>query len=74
VVHEPVDDRGGGDVVAEDFAPRAEGLVGGDDQVARSWRRETSMNMRFAAWGSKGIHEVRGLGVKGDVSDFVADQ
>ena len=31
VVDEPVDHRGGDDVVAEDFAPGAEWLVGGDD-------------------------------------------
>jgi hypothetical protein len=29
VVDEPVDHGGGGDVFAEDLAPRAEGLVGG---------------------------------------------
>jgi hypothetical protein len=32
VVDEAVDHGGGDDVVAEDFAPAAEGLVGGDDQ------------------------------------------
>src|SRR3954451_11637919 len=31
VVDESVDHRGGGHVVAEDLAPGAEGLVGGDD-------------------------------------------
>ena len=37
VVDEPVDHRGGGDLVAEDLAPRAERLVAGDDQrLARS--------------------------------------
>lgn len=24
-------------------------------RMARSWRRQTSMNMRFAAWGSHGM-------------------
>jgi hypothetical protein len=32
VVHEPVDHGGGDDVVAEDLAPAAEGLVAGDDE------------------------------------------
>jgi hypothetical protein len=32
VVHEPVDHGCGNDVVAEDFAPAAEGFVAGDDQ------------------------------------------
>jgi hypothetical protein len=36
MVDEPVDHRGGYDVVAEDLAPAAEGLVAGDDQAARS--------------------------------------
>ena len=33
MVDEPVDHGGGDDLVAEDFAPAAERLVGGDDQA-----------------------------------------
>jgi hypothetical protein len=62
VVDEPVDHRGGGDLVAEDFTPGAERLVGGDDQAGA-----------FVAAADEHEHEVRGLGVKGDVADFVAD-
>ena len=32
MVDEPVDHRGGGDLVAEDFAPPAERVVAGDDE------------------------------------------
>ena len=60
---EPVDHRGGDHVVAEDLAPGAEGLVGGDDHrgalVARRDQAE---------------HQVGGLGVERDVADLVDDE
>ena len=56
VVDEPVDHRGGDDLVAEDLAPAGEGLVAGDDQRgALVAGTETSENIRLAAWGSKGM-------------------
>ena len=63
VVNEPVDHRGGGDVVAEDLAPGAEGLVAGDDQRGA-----------FVAAGDEHEHQVRGLRVERDVADLVDDQ
>jgi hypothetical protein len=54
VVNEPVDHRGSDDVVAQDLALTAEGLVGVTIIEARSQRRETSMNIRLAACGPRG--------------------
>ena len=42
-------------VVAEDLAPGAEGVSLVTIRLARSQRRATSMNIRFAAWGSNGM-------------------
>src|SRR5919197_3891155 len=62
VVDEPVDHRRGDDLVAEDLAPARERLVRGDDHrgplVARRDQAE---------------HQVRRLGVEGDVADLVDD-
>src|SRR4051794_170266 len=63
VVDEPVDHRGGDDVVAEDLAPAAERLVAGDDQ-ARA----------FVAARDEHEHQIRGLRVERDVADLVDDQ
>jgi hypothetical protein len=63
VVNEPVDHRGGDDVVAEDLAPARERFVGGDDQRGA-----------FVAAPDEHEHEVRGLGVERDVADLVDDQ
>src|SRR3954447_269885 len=63
VVDEPVDHRGGDDVVAEDLAPGAEGLVGGDDQ-ARA----------FVAAADEHEHQVGGVRVERDVADLVDDE
>ncbi len=60
---EPVDHRGGDDVVAEDLAPGAEGLVAGDDQRGA-----------FVAGRDEREHQVGGLGVEGDVADLVDDE
>jgi len=60
VVDQPVDHRGGGHVVAEDLAPRAEGLVAGDDQASA-----------FIAAGDEHEHQACGLGVKRDVSHLI---
>src|SRR5436305_15286882 len=60
VVNEAVDHRGGGDLVAQDLAPGAEGFVGGDDQAGA-----------FVAAGDEHEHQVRGVGVERDVSDLV---
>ena len=54
VVDEPIDHRGGNDVVAEDLAP-ANCLLLVTIIDARSYREETSANIRFAAWGSNGM-------------------
>jgi hypothetical protein len=62
VVDEAVDHRGGDDVVAEDLAPAAERLVGGDDHRGA-----------FVAAGDEREHQVRGLRIERDVADFVAD-
>ena len=53
----------GGGFVAEDLAPAAEGLVGGDDQAGA-----------FVAAGDEHEHEVGGVRVEGDVADLVDDQ
>jgi len=63
VVDEPVDHRGGDDVVAEDFAPATERFVGGDDQGGA-----------FVAGGDELEEQVGGLGFEGDVADLVDDQ
>ena len=60
---EPVDHRDGGDLVAEDLAPGAEGLVAGDDQRGA-----------FVARRDEAEHQVGGFGVERDVADFVDDQ
>ena len=60
---EPVDHGGGGDLVAEDFAPGAEGLVGGDDERGA-----------LVAAADEHEHQVGGVRVKWDVSDLVDDQ
>ena len=52
---EAVDHRDGDGVVAEDLAPGGEGLVAGDDQACALVAAATSMNIRFAAWGSNGM-------------------
>nr|WP_307849609.1 hypothetical protein [Qaidamihabitans albus] len=54
MVDEAVDHGGGNDVIAEDLAPAAEGLVAGDDQ------RGT-----FVATGHELEEQVRGLGFEG---------
>jgi hypothetical protein len=63
VVHEPVDRGGGDDVVAEHFAPAAEGLVAGDDQGGA-----------FVAGGHQLEDQVGGFGFEGDVADLVDDE
>ena len=63
VVDEPVDHGGGDDVVAEDFAPAAEGLVAGDDQAGA-----------FVAGGDELEEQVRGFGFERDVADLVDDE
>ena len=60
VVDQAVDHCGGHDVVAEDLAPAAEGLVGGDDQTGS-----------FVAAGDELEEEVGGLGFEGDVAALV---
>ncbi len=63
VVDESVDHGGGDDVVAEDLAPAAEGLVAGDDHRGA-----------LVAAADEHEHQVRGLGIERDVADFVDDQ
>ena len=63
VVDEAVDHGGGDDVVAEDLAPAAEGLVAGDDHRGA-----------FVAAADEHEHQVGGLGIEGDVADLVDDQ
>ncbi len=63
VVHDPVDHGGGDDVVAEDLAPAAERLVGGDDEAGA-----------FVAGRHELEEQVRGFGFEGDVADFVDDK
>jgi len=60
VVHEPVDHRGGDDVVTEHFTPAAELLVAGDDQRGP-----------LVAGGHELEEQVRGFGFEGDVADLV---
>jgi hypothetical protein len=49
-------DHGGGDhVVAEDFAPAAEDVVGGDDQAGAFVSAGDEWKNRLAASGSKGM-------------------
>ena len=62
-MNEAVDHRGSDDVIAEDLAPAAEGLVGRADQRGA-----------FVAPGDEHEHEVRGLGIERDVADLVDDQ
>jgi hypothetical protein len=62
-MHEPVDHGGGDDVVAEDLAPAAEGLVAGDDQAGP-----------FVAGGDELEEQVRGFGFERDVADLVHDE
>ena len=63
VVDEAVDHGGGDDVVAEDLAPAAERLVGGDDQAGS-----------FVAGGHQLEEQVGGFGFEGDVADLVDDE
>ena len=49
MVEEPVEDRGGEDVVAEDCAPFVERLVGVMIVEPRSYRREISWKNMFAS-------------------------
>ena len=63
VVDEPVDHRGGDDLIAEDLAPPAERLVAGDDERGA-----------FVSGGDELEEQVGGLGFEGDVADFVDDQ
>jgi hypothetical protein len=57
VVSQAIDHRGGGDLMAEDLTPGAEGLVTGHDQAGA-----------LVASGDQHEHQVRGLGIKRDVS------
>src|SRR5579862_6065497 len=63
VVDEPVDHRGGDDLVAEDLAPPAERLVAGNDEAGS-----------FVAGGDELEEQVGGLSLERDVADFVDDQ
>jgi hypothetical protein len=60
VVDEPVDHGSGDDLVAEDFAPAAEWLVGGDDQRGS-----------LIAAGDELEEQVCRLGFEGNVADLV---
>ena len=62
VVYEAVDHGRGHDVVAEHFAPAAEGFVGGDDQAGP-----------FVAAGDQLEEQVGGFGFERDVADLVDD-
>ena len=62
VVDEAVDHSGSHDVIAEHFAPAAEGFVGGDDQAGP-----------FIAGGHQLEKQVGGFGFERDVADFVDD-
>src|SRR5262245_61462752 len=62
-MHEAVDHGGGHDVVAEDFSPAAERLVGGDDQ-----------RCAFVAGRHQLEEQVGRLGFERDVADLVDDQ
>jgi hypothetical protein len=63
VVDESVDHGGGDDVVAEDFAPAAEWLVGCDDQRGS-----------FVAGADELEEQVGGFGFERDVADLVDDE
>ena len=60
VLDEPVDHGGGDDVIAEDFAPAAQGLVPVRMREARSCPEETSWKNRFA-----------GFWFEGDIADLI---
>ena len=60
MVDEAVDHGGGHNVVAEDLAPPAEWLVGGDDQAGS-----------FVAGGDELEEQVRRLGLEGDPADLI---
>ena len=62
VVDEAVDHGGGHDVVAEHFAPAAEGLVGGDDEAGS-----------LVAGGHQLEEQVGGFGFERDVADLIDD-
>ena len=63
VVDETVDHGGGDDVVAEDLAPRPKGLL------------EVTMRLAALVAGGDELEEqVGGLGLEGDVADFVDDE
>jgi hypothetical protein len=62
VVDEPVDHGGGDDIVAEDFSPASERLVGGDDHAGA-----------FVAAGDELEEQVRRFGFERDVADLVDD-
>jgi hypothetical protein len=62
VVDEPVDHRGGDDLVAADLAAGGEGLVRGDDHRGA-----------LVAGGDEREHQVGGLGVDRDVAHLVDD-
>ena len=63
MVDEPVDHGGGDDLVAEDFAPAAERLVGCDDETGT-----------LIAAGDELEEQVRRLGFEGYVADLVDDE
>ena len=63
MVDEAVDHGGGDDVVAEDLAPTAEGLVRGDDESGS-----------FVAGGDELEEQVRRFGLERDVADLVDDE
>jgi len=63
VVDEPVDHRGGHDVVAEDLSPAAERHVRGGQDGAL-----------FVAAGDQLEEQVRGVRIERDVSDLIDDQ
>ena len=60
MMDEPVDHRGGDDVVAEDLSPPAERLVAGHDQAGS-----------LVAGRDQLEEQVGGLGLEGDVADLV---
>ena len=60
MVDEPVDHGGGDDLVAEDFAPAAERLVGCDDQTGT-----------LIAAGDELEEQVRRLGFERDLADLI---
>src|ERR1700751_4089077 len=62
-VDEPVDHRGGDDLIADDFSPEPERIVGGDDQQCT-----------LVAGGDQLEEQVRCLGLERDVADLVYDQ